>query len=55
MSSSLVQLAQMEDHAVPLAMPAPLFGIIAFAIFVLMLLVTVGYRNVHTRRRDRRR
>ena len=51
MTTSLVHLAQMEEHAVPLAMPAPMFGIIAFAILILLLLVTLGYRNVHTRRR----
>ncbi len=52
MTSSLVVLAQQtEEHATQLPMPAWLYGVVAFAIFMLMLLVTMGYRNVHTRRR----
>lgn len=52
MTSSLVTLAQQtEEHANALPMPAFMFGIVAFAILMLLLLVTVAYRNVHTRRR----
>ena len=53
MMSSLVNLAQQtEEHATDsLPMPAFMFGIVAFAIFMLLLLVTLAYRNVHTRRR----
>ncbi len=52
MTSSLVNLAQQtEEHARELPMPAELYGIVAFAIFLLMLLFALGYRNVHTRRR----
>ena len=50
MTSSLVNLAQQtEEHAAQLPMPAWLYGVIAFAILMLLLLVTVSYRNVHTR------
>lgn len=53
MTSSLVNLAQQtEEHAAAhLPMPAIMYGIIAFAILMLLLLVTLAYRNVHTRRR----
>ena len=52
MTSSLVNLAQQtEEHANQLPMPAWMFGVVAFAIFMLMLLITLAYRNVHTRRR----
>ena len=52
MTSSLVNLAQQtEEHASTLAMPAYMFGLIAFGILLLMLLVTLAYRNVHTRHR----
>ncbi|MCM3661639.1 hypothetical protein M3148_11655 [Georgenia satyanarayanai] len=52
MTSSLVNLAQQtEEHANHLPMPAIMYGIIAFAILLLLLLVTLAYRNVHTRRR----
>lgn len=52
MMSSLVNLAQQtEEHANALPVPAWLFGVIAFAIFMLLLLITLAYRNVHTRHR----
>ncbi|HLT83960.1 MAG TPA: hypothetical protein VKZ83_06980 [Phototrophicaceae bacterium] len=52
MTSSLVTFAQQtEEHATQLPMPAWLYGVVAFAIFMLLLLFTLAYRNVHTRRR----
>jgi hypothetical protein len=53
MMSSLVNLAQQtEEHATTqLPMPAIMFGVVAFAILMLLLLVTMAYRNVHTRHR----
>src|SRR5690606_104127 len=51
-TSSLVTFAQQtEEHATQLPMPAWLYGVVAFAIFMLLLLFTLAYRNVHTRRR----
>ncbi|MEE6272929.1 hypothetical protein [Georgenia wangjunii] len=53
MQSSIVRLAaeQGEHAANHLPMHPIMFGVIAMAIFVFLLLVTVAFRSVHTRHR----
>lgn len=50
MKSSLVMFAAQEaDKAETAAVSPYVLGALALAIFVLLLLVTYGFRNVHSR------
>ena len=50
MTSSLVTLAAEETHVVnELPMPPYMYGVVALAILLFLLMVTVAYRNIHTR------
>lgn len=50
MKSSLVVMAAEQTEVVnQLPMPPIMYGVIAFAIFIFLLLVTYAYRNIYTR------
>jgi hypothetical protein len=52
MQSSIVRFAaEQGEHANHLPMHPIMFGVIAMAVFIFLLLVTVAFRSVHTRRR----
>ena len=51
MTSSLVTLASETQVVNELPMPPFMYGVIALAILMFLLLVTLAYRSVHTRRR----
>ena len=53
MSSSLLTYATVTAEGVDLAMPPVGFGVVSITILMFLLLVTLGFRSVGTRFRDK--
>lgn len=51
MTSSLVTLAAESEVVNELPMPPVMYGLVAFAVLMFLLLVTLAFRSIHTRRR----